>query len=100
MSFAGEANPAEPTLSPTLGILPLKDRVLLPSSAMKLVLTHPRDVALVDHALASGNVAAGTLFVGVVPLRQNPELDAESAAAAYAGEHHGGIQTADPGFLR
>ena len=100
MSFAGEANPAEPTLSPTLGILPLKDRVLLPSSAMKLVLTHPRDVALVDHALASGNVAAGTLFVGVVPLRRDPELDAESAAAAAAGEHHGGIPSADPGNLR
>ena len=65
MSFAGEPNPAEQALSPTLGILPLKDRVLLPWSAMKLVLTHPRDVALVDHALSSGNVASGTLLVGV-----------------------------------
>ena len=74
MRFTGEPNPAEQALSPTLGILPLKDRVLLPSSAMKLVLTHPRDVALVDHVLASGNVAAGTTFVGVVPLRRDPEL--------------------------
>ena len=85
MRFTGEPNPAEQALSPTLGILPLKDRVLLPSSAMKLVLTHPRDVALVDHVLASGNVAAGTTFVGVVPLRRDPELDAEAAAAAAAG---------------
>ena len=74
MRFTGEPNPAEQALSPTLGILPLKDRVLLPLSAMKLVLTHPRDVALVDHVLASGNVAAGTTFVGVVPLRRDPEL--------------------------
>ena len=82
MSFLGEPNPVEQALSPTLGILPLKDRVLLPSSAMKLVLTHPRDVALVDSALASGNVASGTLFVGVVPLRREPGLDAETAAQA------------------
>lgn len=95
MSFAGEPNPAEQALSPTLGILPLKDRVLLPSSAMKLVLTHPRDVALVDHVLASGNVAAGTTFVGVVPLRRDPELDAEAAAAAAAGEDRGGSSAAE-----
>lgn len=95
MSFAGEPNPAEQALSPTLGILPLKDRVLLPWSAMKLVLTHPRDVALVDHALSSGNVASGTLLVGVVPLRRDPELDAESAAAAAAGEDHGGSSAAE-----
>lgn len=95
MRFAGEPNPAEQALSPTLGILPLKDRVLLPSSAMKLVLTHPRDVALVDHVLASGNVAAGTTFVGVVPLRRDPELDAEAAAAAAAGEDRGGSSAAE-----
>ena len=82
MSFLGEPNPVEQALSPNLGILPLKDRVLLPSSAMKLVLTHTRDVALVDSALASGNVASGTLFVGVVPLRREPGLDAETAAQA------------------
>ena len=95
MRFTGEPNPAEQALSPTLGILPLKDRVLLPSSAMKLVLTHPRDVALVDHVLASGNVAAGTTFVGVVPLRRDPELDAEAAAAAAAGEDRGGSSAAE-----
>ena len=95
MRFTGEPNPAEQALSPTLGILPLKDRVLLPSSAMKLVLTHPRDVALVDHVLASGNVAAGTTFVGVVPLRRDPELDAEAAAAAAAGEDRGGSGAAE-----
>lgn len=95
MTFAGEPHPAEQALSPTLGILPLKDRVLLPWSAMKLVLTHPRDVALVDHALASGNVASGTLFVGVVPLRRDPELDAESAAAAAAGEDLSGSSSTE-----
>ena len=34
-------------LPATLSILPLKGRVLLPSSAMKLVLTSPRSLALV-----------------------------------------------------
>jgi ATP-dependent Lon protease len=85
MSHVNQPNPTEQALSPTLSILPLKNRVLLPSGAMKLTLTRPRDVALVDHALASGNVASGSLFVGVVPLRRDEGLDTESGTASALG---------------
>ena len=69
MPLADEST-AEPTLPPTLAILPLRDRVLLPSSAMKLELTNPRSVALVDGILSSGT-PPGALHIGVVPLRRD-----------------------------
>ena len=69
MRFADEST-AEPTLPPTLAVLPLRDRVLLPSSAMKLELTTPRSLALVDDILSSGT-PPGALHIGVVPLRRD-----------------------------
>ena len=80
--FAGELTHPEAALPPTLAILPLRDRVLLPSSAMKLLLATPRAVALVDHLLASGDVAAGAGYVGVVPARRESLLSAASSDAS------------------
>ena len=97
MSFAGEVDGSEPALPSTLAILPLKDRVLLPSSATKLVLTSRRSLALVDHLLSSSSAGPGNMFVGVVPLRRHlvndggaedandPDATALAAAAHAAG---------------
>ena len=87
MRFTGEPNPAEQALSPTLGILPLKDRVLLPSSAMKLVLTHSGSPPSRTTCQPGNRRRRPT--VSVVPLRRDPELDAEAAAAHAAGEDRG-----------
>ena len=85
MPLADEST-AEPTLPPTLAILPLRDRVLLPSSAMKLELTNPRSVALVDGILSSGT-PPGALHIGVVPLRRDA-ADAPPSSAS-------GVELAD-----
>ena len=59
---------AEPRgLPSTLSILPLKDRILLPSSAMKLVLTTPSALALVDDILGAAYVKPGTLYAAWCP---------------------------------
>ena len=85
MPLADEST-AEPTLPPTLAILPLRGRVLLPSSAMKLELTNPRSVALVDGILSSGT-PPGALHIGVVPLRRDA-ADAPPSSAS-------GVELAD-----
>ena len=55
-----EAN-TEMALPGTLGIIPLKGRILLPSSALKLVMSSPRAVALVEDVLsASGGGGASS----------------------------------------
>ena len=74
----------------TLSIIPLKDRVLLPSSAMKLTLSSTRSLALVDHLLASSAIP-GNLFVGVVPLRRATGIGGSAgAASASNGGQEGG----------
>ena len=88
MSFA-EVD-SEPTLPNTLAILPLKDRVLLPSSATKLVLTSRRSLALVDHLLSASSDGPGNMYVGVVPLRRDVDSDPEATAVAAAAHAAGG----------
>ena len=51
--MSGAEHVQDQELPHTLSILPLKNRILLPSSAMKLLLTSPRSVALVDAILSS-----------------------------------------------
>ena len=80
MSEAGAVY--EPVLPPTLSILPLRGRILLPSSAISLVLTSRRSLALVDHLLSSSNVMPANLYVGVVPLRRDIAVDGGAS-----GEH-------------
>ncbi|ACO63129.1 lon protease [Micromonas commoda] len=83
--MSGAEHVADQTLPSTLSILPLKNRILLPSSAMKLLLTSPRSVALVDAILSSTSAGSGhhhSLYVGVVPTRRDPRANSNAFAAA------------------
>ena len=83
--MSGAEHVQDQELPSTLSILPLKNRILLPSSAMKLLLTSPRSVALVDAILSSTSARGGnhhSLYVGVVPLRRDPRANSNAFAAA------------------
>ena len=83
--MSGAEHVQDQELPHTLSILPLKNRILLPSSAMKLLLTSPRSVALVDAILSSTSARGGnhnSLYVGVVPLRRDPRANSNAFAAA------------------
>ena len=61
-----------PSLPPLLPLLPLRGRVLLPLSVLRVVLASPRSLALVEANLW-GRRERGDIFVGVVPLIKNKD---------------------------
>ena len=72
MAEGGAFGPTYIELQPLLPLLPLRGRVLLPSSVLRVVLASPRSIQLVETHLW-GRKERGEIFVGVVPLLKNAD---------------------------